>query len=142
MGEGDAAQPGAQFLRIALAPFGERAGRHPGGLVDLSVGTPVDPTPEPVQAALRGAADAPGYPTAAGRPELREACARWLGAAIACGALFLVLKVIEFVAKYEAGMEGVINDVATIVGTELDAAKAPAFVEEQLNDMKKTLATN
>ena len=61
-----------------LAPYGELARAHPGGIVDISVGTPVDPTPEVVQSALRAAADAPGYPTAAGRPELREACSRWL----------------------------------------------------------------
>ena len=42
------------------------------------MGTPVDPTPEVVQAALRAASDAPGYPTTAGRPELRAACAAWL----------------------------------------------------------------
>ncbi|MHB1066846.1 MAG: succinyldiaminopimelate transaminase [Candidatus Nanopelagicales bacterium] len=86
----------------ALAPFGERAGRHPGGLVDLSVGTPVDPTPEPVQAALRGAADAPGYPTAAGRPELREACARWLdrsqGSTVPPGAVLPAIGSKELVA--------------------------------------------
>jgi succinyldiaminopimelate transaminase len=61
-----------------LAPFGELARLHPDGIVDLSVGTPVDPTPDVVQEALRAAANAPGYPTAAGRPELRAACARWL----------------------------------------------------------------
>lgn len=61
-----------------LAPFGDRARAHPDGIVDLSVGTPVDPTPEIAQAALRAAADAPGYPTAAGRIELRDAAARWL----------------------------------------------------------------
>lgn len=61
-----------------LAPFGELARLHPDGIVDLSVGTPVDPTPEVVQDALRAAADAPGYPTAAGRPELRAACSAWL----------------------------------------------------------------
>jgi succinyldiaminopimelate transaminase len=38
----------------------------------------VDPTPEPVQAALRAAADAPGYPTTAGTPELAAATGRWL----------------------------------------------------------------
>lgn len=47
-------------------------------MIDLSVGTPVDPTPSVVQQALRDAADAPGYPTAAGRTEMRAACARWL----------------------------------------------------------------
>lgn len=61
-----------------LAPLGDAARRHPGGIIDLSVGTPVDPTPAIVQAALAAAADAPGYPTAAGREETRAACARWL----------------------------------------------------------------
>jgi succinyldiaminopimelate transaminase len=42
------------------------------------VGTPVDPTPETVQAALRAAADAPGYPTTQGTPQLRAAAVRWL----------------------------------------------------------------
>jgi succinyldiaminopimelate transaminase len=54
------------------------ARRHPGGIVDLSVGTPVDPTPELVQRALGSAADAPGYPRTAGTPALREAAAAWL----------------------------------------------------------------
>ena len=61
-----------------LAPYGDLARQHPDGAVDLSVGTPVDPTPEIIQAALRSAANAPGYPTTAGREELREACSRWL----------------------------------------------------------------
>lgn len=61
-----------------LAPYAERARRHPGGAVDLSVGTPVDPTPDLIQDALRAASDAPGYPTTAGRVEVREACSRWL----------------------------------------------------------------
>jgi succinyldiaminopimelate transaminase len=47
-------------------------------VVDLGLGTPVDPTPDIVQDALRAAADAPGYPTTAGRDELRAACSRWL----------------------------------------------------------------
>jgi succinyldiaminopimelate transaminase len=48
-----------------------------GGIVDLSVGTPVDPTPEVVQDALTAAADAPGYPQTYGTPALREAVAAW-----------------------------------------------------------------
>lgn len=60
-----------------LRPYVERASAHPGGLVDLSIGTPVDPTPEPIQAALRDAADSPGYPTVAGTPALREAMVAW-----------------------------------------------------------------
>jgi succinyldiaminopimelate transaminase len=42
------------------------------------VGTPVDPTPEVVRAALAAAADAPGYPTTQGTPQLRAAVVRWL----------------------------------------------------------------
>jgi succinyldiaminopimelate transaminase len=40
--------------------------------VDLSIGTPVDPVPEPVRAALADAADAPGYPVTQGTQRLRE----------------------------------------------------------------------
>jgi aspartate/methionine/tyrosine aminotransferase len=62
-----------------LAPFAERARAHPGGAVDLSIGTPVDPTPDVVQAALKAAADAPGYPLTVGTPALREALVAWVG---------------------------------------------------------------
>jgi len=60
-----------------LAPYAATARRHPDGVVDLSVGTPVDPTPVVVQEALRQAADAPGYPATYGTPALREAVAGW-----------------------------------------------------------------
>ncbi|MBO0901586.1 succinyldiaminopimelate transaminase [Cellulomonas sp. zg-ZUI22] len=61
----------------SLVPVRERARAHPGGLVDLSVGTPVDPTPEVVREALAAAADSPGYPTTHGTPALREAVVAW-----------------------------------------------------------------
>ena len=61
-----------------LAPLVDKARSHPGGAVDLSVGTPVDPTPSLVQHALAEAANAPGYPTTAGSPELIDACRGWL----------------------------------------------------------------
>jgi succinyldiaminopimelate transaminase len=60
-----------------LAPHKATAMAHPGGIVDLSVGTPVDPTPALVQEALAAAADAPGYPQTWGTPDLREAVAAW-----------------------------------------------------------------
>jgi len=47
-------------------------------VVDLSIGTPVDPTPDVVTDALRGAADAPGYPYAAGTPAVRAAASAWM----------------------------------------------------------------
>jgi len=63
-----------------LAPYGDIARAHPGGIVDLSIGTPVDPTPAVVQEALKAAADAPGYPLTIGTPALREAIVSWVGA--------------------------------------------------------------
>ncbi|GAA0651456.1 bifunctional succinyldiaminopimelate transaminase/glutamate-prephenate aminotransferase [Streptomyces thermocarboxydovorans] len=61
-----------------LEPYKKTAAAHPDGIVDLSVGTPVDPVPEPVQKALIAAADSPGYPTVWGTPELRDAITRWV----------------------------------------------------------------
>lgn len=72
-----------------LTRHAERARAHPGGLVDLSVGTPVDQTPEVVQKALAEAADSPGYPTTAGRPETRQACLDWLERRLGVGGLGL-----------------------------------------------------
>lgn len=61
-----------------LAGAKARAARVPGGMVDLSVGTPVDPTPPLIRQALADAADAPGYPTTHGTAELRAAVVDWL----------------------------------------------------------------
>ncbi|MFG2064454.1 succinyldiaminopimelate transaminase [Micromonospora sp. NPDC048871] len=60
------------------------AAAHPDGLINLSMGTPVDPVPEVIQRALADAADAPGYPLTAGTVVLREAIAAWV--ARSCGA--------------------------------------------------------
>lgn len=60
-----------------LEPFKATAAAHPDGIVDLSVGTPVDPVPELIQKALVAAADSPGYPTVWGTPELRDALTGW-----------------------------------------------------------------
>ncbi|OLE27234.1 MAG: succinyldiaminopimelate transaminase [Catenulispora sp. 13_1_20CM_3_70_7] len=62
-----------------LAPAKARAGLHPDGIVDLSVGTPVDPVPAVVQDALRAGSDAPGYPLTHGTPALRAAAVGWMG---------------------------------------------------------------
>jgi len=61
----------------ALAPFGETARAHKDGIIDLSQGTPVDPTPEFIQKALRDASNSPRYPVTAGTPELRAAIKKW-----------------------------------------------------------------
>jgi succinyldiaminopimelate transaminase len=72
----------------SLAPTKERAsafsdpalGAAGEGLVDLSVGTPVDPTPAVVREALAEASDAHGYPLTWGTADLREAVATWFAA--------------------------------------------------------------
>jgi succinyldiaminopimelate transaminase len=52
----------------------------PGGIVDCSVGTPVDPMPEVARSALAdAAAAATGYPATIGAPAYREAAAAWIG---------------------------------------------------------------
>lgn len=56
----------------------EQARQHADGIVDLSVGTPVDPVPMSVRSALAGAADSPGYPTVHGTIELRRSYSEWL----------------------------------------------------------------
>ncbi|MDP3892152.1 succinyldiaminopimelate transaminase [Nocardioides sp.] len=61
-----------------LTAYAARARTHADGIVDLSVGTPVDPTPEVARRALADAADSPGYPLTVGRPATRQACIDWL----------------------------------------------------------------
>ncbi len=60
-----------------LAAARSRAQSHSEGIVDLSVGTPIDPTPQVVRDALAGASDAHGYPATYGTAALREAVADW-----------------------------------------------------------------
>ncbi|MGW2557773.1 bifunctional succinyldiaminopimelate transaminase/glutamate-prephenate aminotransferase [Streptomyces sp. NPDC001514] len=60
-----------------LEPYKETASAHPDGIVDLSVGTPVDPVPALIQEALVAAADSPGYPTVWGTAALRDALVSW-----------------------------------------------------------------
>ncbi|PPI27508.1 succinyldiaminopimelate transaminase [Rathayibacter sp. AY1B5] len=60
-----------------MAPFARTAAEHPGGIVDLSIGSPVDPTPAPIRDALARATDSHAYPTTVGTPALREAIAAW-----------------------------------------------------------------
>ena len=67
-----------EFPWDTLAAAKERASAHPHGLVDLSIGTPVDPTPAVAREALVGAADSPGYPTVFGPESLRQAAVDWL----------------------------------------------------------------
>lgn len=61
-----------------IAEAAARARSHPDGICDLSVGTPVDPTPELGRRALADASDAHGYPLTWGTPALRRAISEYL----------------------------------------------------------------
>lgn len=61
----------------AMAPYAATAARHPDGVVNLSIGTPVDPTPVLLREALASASDAHGYPTVHGTAALRQAVVDW-----------------------------------------------------------------
>ncbi len=61
----------------AVEPYRKRAAQHPGGIVDLSVGSPIDPTPDVIRRALAEATDAHSYPLTVGSPALRDAIVDW-----------------------------------------------------------------
>ncbi|CAN5446820.1 succinyldiaminopimelate transaminase [soil metagenome] len=67
----------ADYPWDAVAPYAQRARAHPDGIVDLSIGSPVDPTPPIVAQALAEATDAHAYPQTVGTPALREAIVNW-----------------------------------------------------------------
>jgi succinyldiaminopimelate transaminase len=94
----------------ALAPYGEKARAHPKGIIDLSQGTPVDPTPEFIQQALRDASNSPSYPVTAGTPELRAAVKKW--------------------ATQRLGATGDF-DVLPIIGSKELVAWLPTYLESQ-----------
>lgn len=60
----------------ALVPYRERAAAHPEGALDLSIGSPVDPSPEVIAEPLAHT-DARSYPATAGSGALREEISEW-----------------------------------------------------------------
>lgn len=60
-----------------MAPFAEKARAHVGGIVDLSIGSPVDATPALIRQALAEATDAHAYPQTVGTPALQRAIIDW-----------------------------------------------------------------
>jgi succinyldiaminopimelate transaminase len=61
-----------------LASAAQTAAAHPGGAVDLSVGTPCDPPPVAVVEALGTSGTERGYPASIGSPALRGAATDWM----------------------------------------------------------------
>jgi succinyldiaminopimelate transaminase len=92
-----------EFPWDTLADAKALAGAHRDGIVDLSVGTPVDPVAPVIQEALAAAASASGYPATAGTARLREsavaALARRFGiTGLADAAVLPVIGSKEFIA--------------------------------------------
>ncbi|CAB4870189.1 unannotated protein [freshwater metagenome] len=94
----------------ALAPYAEIARKHPEGAIDLSVGTPVDSTPEFIQDALASNSNSPRYPLTAGTPELRSAISHW--------------------AKSKLGATGDF-DVLPLIGSKELVAWLPTFLQSK-----------
>ena len=62
-----------------LDAYQKIAASHDGGIVDLSIGTPCDPPPDAVVAALSQSGSERGYPASIGTEALRRSIARWMG---------------------------------------------------------------
>ena len=104
-----------------LAGVRQRAMDHPDGVVDLSVGTPVDPTPGIAREALLAASDAAGYPTVWGASETRRAiidylASRWQSVALTDECVMPVI-----------GTKELVGWLPTLLG--LGAADAVVFPE-------------
>jgi succinyldiaminopimelate transaminase len=68
-----------------LGPVRAAAAAVPGGMIDASVGTPVDPMPPGVLDALATSAPgATGYPATIGSSDLRAAAAAWIDRRFGC----------------------------------------------------------
>jgi len=133
----------------SLAGAKARAQAHPDGIVDLSVGTPVDSTPELGRRALIEAANSPGYPTTWGTPALRAAIrgyldTRWDSVPIVDDGVLPVIGTKELVAQLPhllglgAGDVVVIPAVAyptyevgvRLAGAEVVACDDPSEIED------------
>jgi succinyldiaminopimelate transaminase len=93
-----------------LAEVTAIAAAHEGGAVDLSIGTPCDPPPPEVLAALTAGDTARGYPPSIGTPAFRRAAAAWIERRLG--------------ASVDADAE-----VAACVGTKEFVASVPQYLQ-------------
>ena len=91
-----------------LGPVLARAGGHDGGAVDLSIGTPGDPPPAAVVAALGSSGAERGYPPSIGSASFREAAAAWMARRL--------------------GVEVPVTAIAACVGTKELVATTPQWL--------------
>ncbi len=103
-----------------LEPAKRAATAVPGGLVDLSVGTPCDAPPAAVIEVLGSSGTERGYPTSLGSPALRDAAAGWLQR--------------RFGVTVSASSE-----VAACIGTKEFVATTPAYLHLLRDDRDTVL---
>ena len=81
---------------------------HPGGIVDLSIGTPCDPPPAAVLTALATSDSERGYPPSIGTPGLRGAIRHWI--------------------DRRFGLDVPVTQIAACVGTKEFVATTPQYL--------------
>ncbi|HSL72936.1 MAG TPA: aminotransferase class I/II-fold pyridoxal phosphate-dependent enzyme [Ilumatobacteraceae bacterium] len=81
---------------------------HDGGVVDLSIGTPFDPPPPSVVAALASSGAERSYPPSIGTPAFRESAQRWM--------------------HRRFGVEVPVTQIAAAVGTKEFVATLPQWL--------------
>ncbi len=91
----------------------------PGGLVDLSIGTPCDPPPRPVLDAMARSGSERGYPPSIGSAAYREAAAAWM--------------------HRRLGVDVPATDVAACVGTKELVAGVPQWLRLRRPDRDTVL---
>lgn len=82
---------------------------HEGGVVDLSIGTPCDPPPPAVIAALASSDSERGYPPSIGTPDLRRAIVGWV--------------------HRRFGLDVTADQVAACIGTKEMVATTPQYLK-------------
>ena len=103
-----------------LEPLRAAAAELPGGAVDCSVGTPCDPPPAAVVAALADSGTERGYPASIGSAAFRQAAAAWVE------------------RRFEVGVDPDVQ-VAACIGTKEFVASLPQFLRLRLPDRDTVL---
>lgn len=95
------------------------AAAHEGGVIDLSIGTPIDPPPAAVITALASSDSERGYPPSIGSIEMRRSIARW--------------------TARRFGLEIPVDQIAACIGTKEFVATTPQLLHLRRPDRDTVL---